>query len=964
MKGLLILTCLTCCSFLLQAQSTLTGKVADKSSGAVLAGASIKIKGTRRGVSTGSDGSFTIQVKPGDILLISNIGYSNKEVPVPGESYITIPLEALSAELTQLVFVGSRGAARTKTESPVPVDVIKVGDIGQSTARPDLMSQLNVAVPSFNYNKQSGADGSDANDFASLRGLGFDQTLVLINGKRQHLSAFVNEAGTRGRGNSGTDLNAIPESAIDRVEILRDGASAQYGSDAIAGVINIILKKDVNHLNITTGGSAYDDHKYNALNFVDPSQYYTGARLDGLTYSLGADYGWAIGKNGGFINVAGNFLDEGKTFREEPDTNMSTNPQALPINTVRRAFGDGGVISGGGMINAEIPIAGTRTKFYFFGGYNRKLSDVYAYTRDFNANPQKFPTNPDGTLIFDANIMKVAGASDGSINSNNVFFDPQEKVYITDKSFAAGFEGTAFNGWDWDISNVVGNNDFHYHGYETFNASLANTPTDLKTSFNDGGFTFTQNTFNLDINRHFDGVAEGMTLSFGGEYRYERYHLYAGEPDSYGYASTAQIYPNLIGDGLGDSLRSPATGSEGYPGYQPTDATIAHRTNVGGYIDVALDLTHAWLVDAAARFENYSDFGFVNTYKLATRYKLTENFNLRGSLSTGFRAPSLQQINFSNTNTNVVNGELVYVKLVPNYSPIARAAGIPKLTQETSVNGSFGFSWNPLPNLTATVDGYWVQMKHRVVITGNFDGSVAAIAPFLAQYNVSSVNFFANAVNTTNTGVDVVLDYNKRIGRSRFKWTLAGNIQNITIDKINIPSVLNTSYANQQAFFSTREQYFLRASAPRAKGTLALEYSIQKFAVGAHLNYFGKVVTQGFGYASLPGAAPGGPGSAGISDQGLGWDPYVETDNGESVVPENFVHHGKFTTDAYVSYKVSKNLVWYAGVDNIFNVHPDLSMVPNARNESAYDSESGGPFDSLQMGFNGLRLFSKLSFNF
>jgi iron complex outermembrane receptor protein len=557
--------------------------------------------------------------------------------------------------------------------------------------------------------------------------------------------------------------------------------------------------------------------------------------------------------------------------------------------------------------------------------------------------------------------MKVANATDGSgsINSNNVYYDPQEKVYVTDKSFAAGFNGTVGKGWDWDISNVVGNNDFHYHGYKTFNATLDNVPGSMQTNFDDGGFTFTQNTSNLDINRHFDNVAQGLTFSFGGEYRYERYHLYAGEPNSYGDSLGLKFYPNI------DTTNVPASGSEGYPGYRPTDATIAHRTNVGGYVDVAIDVTHAWLIDAAARFENYSDFGFVNTYKLATRYKLTDNFNLRGSLSTGFRAPSLQQLNFSNTNTNVVAGQLVYVKLVPNYSPIARAAGIPKLTQETSVNGSFGFSWVLSHDLTATVVGYWVQMKHRVVITGSFDASVPAIAPYLVQFDVNSVNFFANAVNTTNTGVDIVLDYNKRLGRnSRFKATLAGNIQNCNIDKINIPPVLNTSYANQQAFFSTREQYFLKASAPRAKGTLSLEYSLQKFAVGTHFTYFGKVVTQGFGYASLAGAAPNGPGGAGISDQGNGWDPYVELDNGEGAVPENFVHHGKITSDAYLSYKVSKNMVWYAGVDNVFNVHPDLSIVQGARLESAFDSESGGPFDSIQMGFDGLRVYSKLVFNF
>src|ERR1700722_14451864 len=349
MKGLIVLASLILVSHLLHAQKTITGKITDKSTGAPLSGASIKIKGSKKGTSTDASGAFKLDVTSQDILIITNIGFPEQSLPVPETSSINILLEPVSAELTQLVFVGSRGAGRTKTESPVPVDVIRVSDVGQSTARPDLMSQLNIAVPSFNYNKQSGADGSDANDFASLRGLGFDQTLVLINGKRRHQSAFVNEAGTRGRGNSGTDLNAIPENAIDRIEILRDGASAQYGSDAIAGVINIILKKDINHLNITMGGSAYNDHKYNSLNFVDPSQYYSSTWLDGVSNNLGASYGLAIGKNGGFINFSGNYMIQGKTFREEPDTNLSTNPKALPINGVRRAFGDGGVLSGGFM---------------------------------------------------------------------------------------------------------------------------------------------------------------------------------------------------------------------------------------------------------------------------------------------------------------------------------------------------------------------------------------------------------------------------------------------------------------------------------------------------------------------------------------------------------------------------------------------------------------------------------------
>ena len=235
--GLLVFSCT------LFAQTTITGKIIDSKTGVRLSGVSVKVKSTKTGTQTNADGVFKIQAKAGDILEISSVGYKNQTLSVTGESDLSINLEQSSAELNEVVVTGNRGTPRVRIESAVPVDVIKVNQIGETTAKPDLMSQMNMAVPSFNYNKQSGADGSDAIDFASLRGLGYDQTLVLVNGKRYHLAAFVNEFGTRGRGNSGTDLNSIPEAAIDRVEILRDGASAQYGSDAIAGVINIILKK-------------------------------------------------------------------------------------------------------------------------------------------------------------------------------------------------------------------------------------------------------------------------------------------------------------------------------------------------------------------------------------------------------------------------------------------------------------------------------------------------------------------------------------------------------------------------------------------------------------------------------------------------------------------------------------------------------------------------------------------------
>lgn len=935
----------------------ISGKITG-AQGIPLEGVSVRAKSSASGARTDKNGVFSIYTNTKDILDITSIGFIEKRVTVNGEPEVNISLDAAVAEIGEVIIVGSRGGGRVKTESPVPVDVINVNQLSATTAKPDLMSQLNMAVPSFNYNKQSGGDGSDAIDFASLRGLGFDQTLVLINGKRRHLSAFVNQAGTRGRGNSGTDLNAIPEASIDRVEILRDGASAQYGSDAIAGVVNIILKKDIKHLNIITGVSGFYDHKYNTLNNVDPSQFYTGSQVDGKTLSLGLSYGLPIGKNGGLINFSGNFLAHSKTFRALPDTNVSVNDKALTPNSWRRAFGDGAVTSGGGMVNAEIPIAGTAATFYFFGGYNHKLSNVYAWTRNAS-NPARFPTDMSGNILYDPEIMRTT-------SSGNVYYNPQENVHINDASAAAGFRGTFSKGFlkdfDWDLSNVIGKNNFRYYGHKTYNASLM--PVEnfqaVKHDFDDGGFSFLQNTANLDLSKRYGTDAKGFTLSFGGEFRYEKYKLFAGQPESY--INGGAFY--ITG---GDTVLK-AGGSQGYPGYQPSDEANAHRTNVSGYADLAFDFTDKWLVNVAARIENYSDFGFVNTYKLATRYKVSPNLNVRGSVSSGFRAPSLQQINFSNTNTTIYNDPVLgptlrYSKLVPNYSPITTAAGIAQLKQETSVNGSLGFSWKLLKNLTLTVDGYLVKMKNRVVGTGNFDGSITALAPFLVQYNVTAVSFFANAVNTTNTGLDIVADYNKRWGKKSFRALLAGNIQHITIDKINIPDELKASYANQQAFYSTREQAFLKASAPRSKFSLGLDYSVSAFGIGSHLTYFGKLVTKGFGYASLPGAPAGGPGGAGISDQGNGWDPHVLADDGKTVTPENFIFNGKVTSDVYVSYKINKNITWNIGADNLFNVHPDQSVTPGARQNSWGDSESGGPFDAVQMGFNGLRLFTKVVLN-
>jgi iron complex outermembrane receptor protein len=949
MKNTTLLVAFLAFSFFLHAQSTITGKVVDSHDGGPLAGASVKVRSSKVGTATAADGSFSVAARPDDVLEISLIGYSLQSVPVQGKSTFTVALVLVSSELSEIVFVGTRGAPRAKTETPVPVDVIKINQVDMPTAKMDITSILNVSAPSFNYNKQSGADGADHVDLGTLRGLGPDQTLVLINGKRRHQTAFVTLFGTRGRGNSGVDLNSFPESAVDRIEILRDGASAQYGSDAIAGVINIILKKDVGHLAVNAGWSGYDDYSFNARKFNAGNQYYSGGAIDGNTATLSLNDGVALGKNGGFLNVGVEFLKQGKTYRQVDTANWQTDKNATPyLNAGRRAFGDASLTTGGIMYNMEVPLsASKRTTFYSFGGFNYKSSDAYAYSRNYSGKPERFPVDAGGNLIFDPAIMRRS-------NDGEVYYNPHIQTHVSDASIALGLRGDAGDGWGWDLSNTLGRNDFHYYGDKTYNASNIGTAT--PTHFDDGGFNFLQNTVNLDLNKSFASVAQGLNLGLGAEYRFERYAIYKGEFGSYGaYNSDERVYQNLVGDGAGDSLRTAASGAQGFPGFSPADVKSKTRSNLGLYADAELNVTREWLLDGAVRFEHYSDFGSVATFKLATRYKLTSDLNVRGSISTGYRAPSLQQINFSNTLTSFSGGQLIQSRIASNDDPITRAAGIPELKQETSVNASAGFSWKAAKGLTFTIDGYLVKVKNRIVLSGLFSRYDTTLpASFTSQIpaQVTTVQFFANAVNTTNYGLDIVADYSFKWGRNGLKLLLAGNVQTMDINAVHVPDALNVTELNRKTFFSDRERAFLIASAPKVKFALNGDYTYGRFGVGAHLTYFGKITLLGFGSAT-----DDNPNQTGIN-------PEVPSDADQNVlVPEHFNFGGKVTTDVYASWKFSKHVSVFVGADNLFNVHPDLGVNPLAKGW-AEDNESGGPWDSVQMGFNGLRLFGKVALNF
>jgi iron complex outermembrane recepter protein len=945
-KQLVFLQAMLMCLCILSSAyaQSISGKITNSANGQAVDAATVLIKGTKVGTSTNSQGFFTLNAKNGAILVVSATGFLGQEVVV-NSNEVNIALQPTVNDLTDVVVVGTRGLARAKTETAVPIDVIKINQVGTPTAKMDLTSVLNMAAPSFNYNKQSGADGADHVDLGTLRGLAPDQTLVLINGKRRHTTALVGLFGTRGKGSSGTDLNAFPQSAVDRIEILRDGASAQYGSDAMAGVINIILKKDINHWTVNAGWAGYYDTKFNASKFNAGNQYVAGKKIDGQTFTFSATNGFAIGNNGGFASFAIDALIQGKTYRQADTTDWKNNKNSLPyLGTGRRAFGDGSVDSYGALYNMELPIKNTRSTFYSFASVKTRESDAFAYSRNFSAKPERFPVTLGGDLIFVPSIMQKT-------NDGETYYNPHIGTNINDASIALGIKGKTQRNWNWDASVTTGKNDFQYYGSGTFNASLQGNTT--KNYFEDGGFRFRQATTNLDFSKSFKTVANGLNVGYGFEYRNEKYNINKGEEASYtGYYSADIMFPNLDPT---DNMRALAVGSQGFPGYSPNDTITALRNSFSAYLDGELNITNKWMINAAVRGENYSDFGSVATYKFATRYKATDNLNLRGSISTGFRAPSLQQVNFSNTLTSFSGGQLIQTRIARNGDAISTAAGIPSLKQETSLNTSVGFAWKPIKGLTVTMDGYMVKVKDRVVVSGTFSSSDATLpSSFTSQLvsqNIDAAQFLTNAVNTTNIGLDVVADYTKKWEDKTLKVLLAGNIQNVKIDAINIPSTLGSTTLNQKTFYSDREASLLKASAPASKFSLSGQYSCKKLGYGATITSFGAIKVLGFGTATVDNPFYGGI------------NPQVNDDATGALVPEIANYKLKVSTDLFVSYKYSKAVSFFVGADNVFNAHPNFSANTNAK-QGANGNETGGPWDAVQMGYNGRKLFTKIVLNF
>jgi iron complex outermembrane receptor protein len=879
-------------------QYSITGKVFDTQNEPII-GATVSVKGTNIGTATDFLGSYQLNVSSeASILIFSFVGYKAEEISLDGRTVIDVILEE-GITLGEVQVVGSRSYKRSSTDSPVAIDVIDVAEIASTSGKVEINQIMQNAAPSFNATKQSGSDGADHIDPASLRGLGPDQTLVLINGKRRHQSSLVNVFGTRGRGNSGTDLNALPASAIKRIEVLRDGASAQYGSDAIAGVINIVLKDQTEGVSgsisygaySTAVGENYEEEYGDALFNVDGKNRVLDGNeeksFDGNTVKIDLNYGLELGDNGGYANITTEYLSKDRTLR--------------PGFSWRKGYGSAAVDGFNFMINSAIPM-GTSTELYAFGGRNFRDTDAYAFSRgsfadgDNRAVPSLYPNG----------------------------FTPRITSNINDVSASAGIRHTMDNGWKVDFNNTYGSNDFHYFIKGSNNASLGDaSPTD----FDAGGHSLSQNTTGLDFSKYYEDIASGFNLAMGLEYRSENFKIFSGEEASYalydtmGIAITNPAIQIPAIDSNGDQLSG---GSQGFPGYSPANEVDRNRTNLGVYLDAELNATEEFLVGGALRYENYSDFGETFNFKLASRYKISDNFSLRGSISTGFRAPSLVQIHYNLLFNNIVAGESVRTLLAANTSTVTKAFGIGSLKEETAFNGSIGFTYNA-GGFTATVDAYSISVDDRIVLTDNFDASDLDVGAAAAQ-------FFANGVDTRTQGIDIVLNYKKYLdnGLSNISIGLAGNINDLEIKNINSGSL------NEFTFFGPFSRAYLEAAAPDYKFVLNLGYSSSRFDARISLTQFSEVILQDFQWVDSP--------ATNQSEADALFE--VATDTYEAAL----------TADVNLSYKLTENLKLSVGANNLFNTYPTPQ----------FDgwTDQGGFNDSVQMGSDGAYFFGTVGFNF
>ena len=749
--------------------------------------------------------------------------------------------------------VGSRRATTSTTDTMVPVDIISLTKVAEQGGQFDLGQSLQYISPSFNSTRQTGADGADLVDSAALRGLGSDQTLVLVNGKRRHTTALVNLFGARNRGNTGTDMNAIPLLAIKDVQVLRDGAAAQYGSDAIAGVIDIGLKKSV-------GCEAIAGY----------SQYSAG---DGKNYLTSAYCGVALGDQG-VIAITGEYLDRGRSNRAE-----TGNP---------RIIGDTEAKNKTLYVNGDYK-TGANGKLYFTAGAQTREASSAAFGRG-GIGSDDIPSRNSAAMYPNGFVPFINGD-------------------IDDHYGTIGHRGQ-IGEWKSDFSQTYGYNKMRYNISNTLNASIANQ--DLTrggkgispSSFDAGGFSFQQLTSNADFSRFYGDILGGLNLAFGAEYRSEEYKIMAGEAGSY-----------IDADGVGNGGNA---GSQGFPGFQPGDQTKAKRHSTAAYFDVEADLSERLKTQAAVRYEKFSDFGSTVTGKLAASYRAADGVLLRGSASTGFRAPSLQQVYFSSTFTDFIGGVPTDVVLAPNGGAVANAAGIPKLKEEKSTSFTFGTTWTPTQALSVTADLYQIKIKDRIVLSGRFNAdNYPDLASRLATLGVGEAQFFVNSIDTKTKGLDLTASHKGSLGGNRLTTFMALNLSKNEVTGIHAPASLK---GYEDVLLSERERLFIEQGGPRRKATLGFDYVTGPLETDLKIIHFGPQTL-----GTFSGTAAGVP---------------------------NARYEAKTSADLSFAYSINKNTKFTFGGNNIFNVKPTT--------QNADETDNGFKYDSVQFGLNGASYFGRL----
>ncbi|WP_234974663.1 TonB-dependent receptor [Tenacibaculum agarivorans] len=844
-----------------QSRAVISGVISDEFGG-ILPGAKVSIEGTDNVTTSDTNGNYKLEVEAGIYIInVSFIMYNSasKSIQVDLENNIILDF-TLSAgfSIDEPISLGSRAQPRSLLETTVPVDIISPEQITKSPQL-ELSQVLHFLIPSFHSTHQTISDGTDHIDPTSLRGLGPDQVLVLVNGKRRHSSSLLNVNGTAGRGSVGTDFNAIPITAIDRIEILRDGATSQYGSDAIAGVINIILKKQTDVIDLNT-------------------QFGTNTEGDGKTSYFGINFGTQIGKEG-FLNLTGEFRQRTPTNRAGNYTgSVYSNDPNLDAQLINQnqffsktgyknqqvmEIGNSATQNLSFFFNGEFFIS-TDTRLYFHGGRN--------YREGISKGFYRFPKDQDRVVL--------------ELNPNG--FSPQIVTDIMDDAIVAGIKSIK-NDWNIDFSQSIGINTLGFNVENSNNASLG---ISSPRGFNSGGFKYQQSTTNLDLSRKFDQFGD-LNIALGGELRLENYQIKAGEEASYINGDSTFI------DSNGD-VQPRITGAQLFPGIRPENELSRFRTNGSGYFDLEINPSKKLLLEGALRYEFYNDFGSETIWKLASRYRISENLSLRGSYSTGFRAPSLHQVYFQNVSNQFIDGDFKQVGTFNSESAVVNDAfNLDDLKPELSDHISLGISGKVNNTFTFSFDFYQINIEDRIVLSARLEDGFETI---LTPFNVSSAQFLTNAIDSRTRGFDAVINYKNKIGSGELYGSIAANVNSAKVNNIHINSSLSSNLGST-AIFNREEVSRIESAQPNFKINTLVAYEINKIEFRLHNTYFGEV-----SYLHP---------NDGNSNN---WVLNEFTGNIES---RDQTFSPKILTDFSIGYQLKNWLYLNVGGNNIFNVYPD-----------------------------------------